>query len=163
MTIRERSAPLFHRAGAEDLGCQARTAGPHPEGLRRSSHPHTIPSLTTCSSLPLPQLPQSHLPSRMKDPEEGGVVPGGARQGVHRSQLVEVDLRVRGRAHQPRLQERRPLLLQGPCSPHVTLADGREPGLVSLPGLRGCRRPPPRNSGTRTLQTRATRATTCSA
>lgn len=61
----------------------------------QASRPHTTPNLTaTCSSEPQP--PQSHLPPRLKHPKEGGVVPRGTQQGVHRPELVEVHLPLRG-------------------------------------------------------------------
>lgn len=128
--------------------------------LPRGLHRLTIPDPKTSSS-PTPQGFLANSPPGPKNPEEGGVVPRGLLQRVQCLQLVEVELPVGGRAHQPRLQERGPLPLQGPCTPHVSLADGKGALLVSpakpagLPGLT--------TAGLRTLQTRATRATTCSA
>lgn len=87
-------------------------------------------------------------------------MPGGFLQGVQCPQLVEVKLPVRGRTHQPRLQEGGPLLLQGPCAPDISLADGKRILAVSpawpagLPALTAV--------GFCTLQMRATRATTFS-
>lgn len=93
---------------------------------------------------PLPPNPPgfpANSPSRPKNPKEGGIVPRGIPQGVQSLQLIEVELPVRGRAHQPCLQECGPLPLQGPRAPHVPLADskgallGRPAEPPGLPGL----------------------------
>lgn len=95
----------------------------------RGLHPQTTPAMQACSS-PSQGVPAGS-PSCPKNCKEGGVVPGDVLQGVQCSQLVEVELPVRGRAHQPSLQECGPLLLQGPRTPHISLADGKGTLVVS--------------------------------
>lgn len=62
-----------------------------------------------------------HSPAGAEDAEEGGVLPAGTGQREHGLQAVEVQLLLGRRAHQARLQERCPLLLQRPCAAHIPL------------------------------------------
>lgn len=60
-------------------------------------------------------------PLGVEDAIEGGGAPVGAWQGEDCPQVVEGDVSLGERTHQPGLLEGGPLLLQGPGAPQITL------------------------------------------